>query len=351
MDSSARTQPGVFIFRPVDESGDSHRRIEEAGCRLVVGDGRPIEEQPSPGSDICALVGATHTGPPISAAQLRSWPDLRIVAKYTIGTDDVDVEAATELGILVTHCPTEANWGGVAEGTMALMLAVLKRIRERDRAVRDGGWRSPALEGTYLGARDDGYAGITIGIVGLGRIGRRLAMLLRPWRVRLLAADPYVDDSVFVGHGAQRVNLDDLLAQADVVTLHCNLTDATRGLIDESRVRAMKSGAVLINTARGAIVELDALCDGLATEKLSAVALDVFQEEPLPAGSRIEGFGDRVLLSPHMVAANRGGTLRAAIPWATDAVLDALRGIVPGHVYNEEAIPEWLERHGERPLI
>lgn len=352
MAGSARTRPGVFIYRPVDDTGDSHRRIEDAGCRVIVGDGRSIGEQPFPGSDICALLGATHRGDPISREQLQSWPQLRIVAKYTIGTDDVDVDAATGLGILVTHCPTEANWGGVAEGAMAMILGLLKKLRERDRAVRAGKWRSPALEGTYLGARaEDGYPGITIGIIGLGRTGRRLATLLRPWRVRLLACDPYVDDDIFTEHGAQRTSLERLLADSDVVTLHCNLTAETRRLIDAERLGLMKPGAFLINTARGAIVDVDALCVGLETNRIEGAALDVFPDEPLPADSRIRSFGDRVLLSPHMVAANRGGTLRAAIPWATAAVLDALRGEVPEHVYNEEAIPRWLERHGGRPLV
>ena len=95
-----------------------------------------------------------------------------------------------------THCPTEANWGGVAEGTIAMMLTLLKRVRERDRLVREGGWREPPFYGTYLGRRaDDAYSGITIGIVGLGRAGSRVAELLAPWRVRVLAADPYVDSS------------------------------------------------------------------------------------------------------------------------------------------------------------
>ena len=120
-------------------------------------------------------------------------PQLRLVGKYTIGVDDVDVEAASALGVLVTHCPTEANWGGVAEGALALMLALLKRIRERDRLVKAGGWREPPIYGTYVGKRADGYAGITIGIVGLGRAGGRVADLLRPWGARVLAADPYVE--------------------------------------------------------------------------------------------------------------------------------------------------------------
>ena len=106
------------------------------------------------GADV--LLGATFRGV-IDRAFLTISPELRIVAKYTIGVDDVDLDAANGLGILVTHCPTEANWGGVAEGAIALMLALLKRVRERDRHVKAGGWREPPFYGTYLGRRGDGY--------------------------------------------------------------------------------------------------------------------------------------------------------------------------------------------------
>jgi phosphoglycerate dehydrogenase-like enzyme len=278
-------------------------------------------------------------------------PRLRLVAKYTIGVDDVDVEAASALGVLVTHCPTESNWGGVAEGTLALMLAVLKRIGERDRHVKAGGWREPPIYGTYVGKRADGYPGITIGIVGLGRAGSRVADLLRPWGARVLAADPYVDAAKFTRHGVERVELEVLLRDADVVTLHCDLTAETRGLIDRRRLALLKPTAVLVNTARGAVVDLDALCDALEARSLAAAALDVLPEEPVQRDARILKLGDRVLLSPHMVAANQGGTLGAAIPWATEAVLAALRGELPDCVYNTEAAARWQTRFGGRSLL
>jgi phosphoglycerate dehydrogenase-like enzyme len=251
----------------------------------------------------------------------------------------------------VTYCPTEANWGGVAEGTIALMLALLKRVRERDAHVKAGGWRSPDLEGTYCGARSDGYPGITVGIIGLGRIGRRVAELLAPWRVQLLAHDPYVDSHTFARAGARRVDLEELLVESDVVSLHCSLTHETRGLMNATRIGFMKTTAVLINTARGAILDSDALCDALERGRLRGAALDVLSEEPPAAGARVLALGDRVLLSPHMVAANQGGTLGAAIPWATTAVLTALRGEIPEHVYNVEAVPKWRRRFGGRSLL
>jgi phosphoglycerate dehydrogenase-like enzyme len=345
------SRPRVLIYRPIDESGKSHRLIETAGSSVVVA---PIDadrarlEALAAGADV--LLGATFRGF-MDREFLTISPRLRIVAKYTIGVDDVDIDAASELGVLVTYCPTEANWGGVAEGALALLLTLLKRTRERDRHVKSGGWREPPIYGTYLGKRGDGYPGVTIGIVGLGRAGSRVAELLRPWQVRVLAADPYVEPEKFARFGVERADLDTLLRESDVVTLHCNLTAETRGLIDRRRLALLKTTAVLINTARGAVVDLDALCDALEARALAAAALDVFPEEPVPRDSRLLGFGDRVLLSPHMVAANQGGTLGAAIPLAAEAVLTALRGEVPDAVYNTEAISKWRSRFGGRSLL
>jgi phosphoglycerate dehydrogenase-like enzyme len=344
-------RPRVLIYRPVDESGASHRMLEAAGCDVVVAPAAADREALTAlaaGADV--LLGATFRGY-MDREFLSISPALRLVSKYTIGVDDVDVDAASALGILVTHCPTEANWGGVAEGAVALMLAVLKRVRERDRHVKAGGWREPPTYGTYVGKRADGYAGITIGIVGLGRAGGRVADLLRPWGARVLAADPYVEAGKFARHGAERADLETLLRESDVVTLHCNLTSETRGLVDRRRLALMKPTAVLINTARGAVVDLDALCDALENHALAAAALDVLPEEPLPRDARILRFGDRVLLSPHMVAANQGGTLGAAIPWAAEAALAVLRGELPERIYNAEAVVKWQARFGGKSLL
>jgi phosphoglycerate dehydrogenase-like enzyme len=296
-------------------------------------------------------MGATFRGGIMDAGWLDRFPRLRLVSKYTIGFDDIDLHEATARGIAVTHCPTEANWGGVAEGAMAMLLALCKRVRERDAAVKSAGWRDPLLEGRYIGARADGYAGLTVGIIGLGRAGRRLAELLRPWRARLIACDPYVDDGEFVRYGVERVDLETLLERSDIVSLHCSLTDETRGLLNARTIARMKSGSMLINTARGKIVDLDALLAGLDAGRPAQAALDVFPEEPVEDIERLRAYGDRLLLSPHMVAANEGGTLRAAIPWATQAVFDALSGAFPKRVVNPEVENLWNDKFATRPLI
>jgi phosphoglycerate dehydrogenase-like enzyme len=348
--------PRVCIYVPIDTSGDSHRQIEKLGCEVVLGEtswrsGIDCDALLKIATGADALMGATIKRLPIDRPFLEQLPALRIISKYSIGVEDVDLVAATEMGVLVTNCPTEANWGGVAEGTIALLLAFLKRVAERDRHVKSGGWRDRSLLGTYLGDRQDGYSGITVGIVGLGRIGSRVADLLAPWRVRLLACDPYIDEAQFVHHDVQQVDLQTLLAEADVVSLHCNLTSETRGLISRERLALMKPTALLINTARGLIVDIDALCDALVNAELAGAALDVLPVEPPDSDDRIRAMGDKVLLSPHMVSANAPGTLEPAIPWATEATIAALKGEVPDHVCNVDAIPLWLDRFGRRSLV
>ena len=330
--------------------------MREAGCEVVLGQAtwrtgieRDALLELARGAD--ALMGGTIKRAPIDGAFLDRLPELRIVSKYSIGVEDVDLDAASARGILVTHCPTEANWGGVAEGTVGFMLTLLKRARERDRQVKAGGWRDSSLLGTYLGRRGDGYSGLTIGIVGLGRCGSRLAELLSTWRVRMLACDPYVEEDKFERLGVVRTDLPALLRESDIVTLHVTLTEETRDLIGAPELATMKPSAVLINTSRGAVVDLDALCDALESDRIAAAALDVLPEEPPGEQARILSLGDKVLLCPHMISANHPGTLQPAIPWATDATLAALRGQVPEHVCNVDAVPRWLRRFGEKPLL
>jgi phosphoglycerate dehydrogenase-like enzyme len=347
----------VFIFAPVHRMGASENAynvFDDAGCEVVYGRASWQIPQGDNEAEMCemaegadALTGGSIRSSPITAKIMDSAPELRIIAKCSIGVDDVDLDAATERGILVTHSPTESNWSGVAEGTTAIMLALLKKIRERDDAVKQGQWRDPALQGISLGRHQDGYAGITIGIVGLGRIGRRFADLLAPWRVRILACDPYVEESRFVLCNAERVDLQTLLKESDVVSLHVVLTRETRQMIGAEEFSLMKRGAILINTARGQVVNTKALIEALQCGRISAAGLDVFEDEPLPADSPLLKMGHKVLSSPHMASSNLDNGLKQGIIWANRAVLAALDGKVPEHVYNKEVIPKWLKRFGE----
>ena len=348
----------VFIFAPADATGESHKMLESSGCELILGKANwdtpqgDNESQMAKMAEGCdALVGTSIRSSPVTQKIMQSSKNLRIVAKYTIGVDDVDVDAATELGILVTHAPTESNWGGVAEGTITAMLTLLKKARERDHRLKTtGGWRDMQLQGIYVGSRADGYPGITIGIIGLGRIGSRVAKLMRPWGMKMIGCDPYVPDSKFAEYGVERVDLPTLLRHSDVVTLHVVLTKETRRIIGAQQLAAMKPTAILINTSRGPCVDEGALVDALEKAKIAGAALDVFEEEPLSAQSPLRKLGDKVLLSPHMVSSNIGSGLKPGVAWATKSVLAALRGEVPDNVYNKEVIPQWQSRFGGKGM-
>ncbi|MBL25762.1 MAG: D-glycerate dehydrogenase [Rhodospirillaceae bacterium] len=346
-------KPKIFVFAPDTEkrAGDTYVKLEEAGCELAIGsqdwrtpglDATEIQHEMAQGAD--AYMGTSNRSNPVTRELMEASPDLRIVAKYSIGVDDVDVQAATDLGIIVTHGPTEANWGGVAEGTIAMILAVLKKTRERDEYMKQGEWRHPAHQGRYLGYRQDGNEGITIGIVGLGRIGRRVCDLLAPWRVRLLAYDPYVRKADFNIHNAQETDFDTLLAESDVVSMHVIHTEETDKMINAETLAKMKPSAILVNTARGAVVDEAAVVEALENDTIASAALDAFADEPLSPESPLLKLGHKVLLSPHAVQNNVEPGIRAGIGWARDGVLKALAGEVPDHVYNPEVLPRWRER-------
>jgi phosphoglycerate dehydrogenase-like enzyme len=354
------TVPKVFIFAPADESGETHRQMEQAGCELVLGKaswetplGDNEAEMAAMARGADALMGTSIRSSPITRRIMQSSEQLRIVAKYTIGVDDVDVEAATDLGILVTHSPTESNWGGVAEGTVALMLCLLKRLRERDAHLKSGGhWRDERLQGRYVGRREeDGYAGLVLGLVGLGRVGRRVARLLQGWDVRIVACDPYVADQEFEKAGVERTDYHGLLRQADVVSFHVVLNSETRHMLGASELALMKPDAILLNTSRGYVVDEAALARALETGQIAAAGLDVFEDEPLATDSPLRHLGDKVLLSPHMVSSNLGSGLKPGIAWATRSVLRALRGEVPDNVFNTDVIPRWRERFGGQNVV
>ncbi|MFM9971455.1 MAG: 2-hydroxyacid dehydrogenase [Burkholderiales bacterium] len=351
--------PKVDIAAPVDESGATHERMKRAGINLKIPSmswmdmaniRHRYDVQFDADTDAAACVAnKTMT---VTRKSLEGAPNLRLVAFYTVGFDNIDLDAATERGVLVVHSPTEPNWGGVAEGTMANILAILKKVREKDRFIKAGGWRDRSLQGQYFGPRQmDSYEGLTVGIIGLGRIGGRVADLLAPWRVKLIGYDPYVDDSLFVHHNVRRVDLDSLLKQSDIVTIHCNLTKETHKLIGAKQLAMMKKTAILANHARGNIIDIDALADALDADRIASAILDVLPEEPPPADLRFLKMGDKVLLSPHMVSNNVGTGLNMAAPWVEQAIYDVLAGKIPKHVVNPDIIPQWLARFGGKNLL
>jgi D-3-phosphoglycerate dehydrogenase / 2-oxoglutarate reductase len=348
------SKPKVLIFAPREEPPETLKAIEGLGCEIVIGNRdwqlprtQFEDEVVEQTRDAVALMGTSTRHTPISRRIMQASQRLRVVAKYTVGVDDIDTEAATDLGIMVCHAPTESNCFGVAETTVTFMLALLKKLSQRDADVRAGRWRTADNFAYYVGSRtSDGFRGQTIGLVGFGRIASRVAQLLTPWRARLIAYDPYVQPATFLQHGVQRVDYEALLRESDVISFHVVLTKETRYMFGEKELALMKPNAVVLNTARGKVVDEKALAKAIADGRVRGAAIDAFEEEPLPMDSPLRQLGDRVLLSPHSASYTEGGELRQGVDWATRSVVTALKGGIPDNVYNREVLPKWKERFG-----
>lgn len=342
----------VVAAGPWEDDPGWQSALEQAGCQVVMGrsferfPGQPYGEDEliDMFKDADAVLVSTRER--VTPRILKACPRLRIVAKATIGVERIDVDAAAELGILVVNSPAPENFLGMAEATIGLMLALAKRMIHNQRQLREGRWKSTDSLGTLL-------LGKTIGIVGLGRIGSNVARRLTGWGVRILAADPYVEPSLAYAVGAQLVELDMLLGESDVVTLHVVVTPETRRLMNETRLRAMKPTAYLINTSRGAVIDESALVKAIEEGWIAGAALDVFEDEPLPPENPLRRLDpDRVILTPHAVG-NNPGAHKTGTRMAVTNMLRALRGELPDYIKNPRAIPRWRERFaamGARPV-
>lgn len=256
-------------------------------------------------------------------------PRLKVIANHAVGVDNVDRAAATRRKIVVTNTPDVLTFA-TADLTLALLLAVARRLPEGDALVRSGEWRGWE-PGQLLGAE---VWGRTVGLVGFGRIGRSVARRARGFDMRVIYAAPHrAPAAVESALQATHVPLDRLLAEADFVSIHCPLTDATRGIIGRRELAAMKPGAILINTARGACVDEKAVCDALASGRLAGVGLDVFDREPEVTACLLAH--PRALLTPHIGSATHTARGRMAELCAR-AVHAVLAGERPPHVVNPE---------------
>lgn len=270
-----------------------------------------------------ALAGIVSTDP-FDASVFAACPNLRVLARVGVGTDAIDLHAATEAGVAVTITPG-INANTVADHTLAMILACCRRLLQNDSSIRAGAWeRGGALSGTDL-------TGATVGIVGLGEIGRAVAHRLRGFDVNLVGAD--LPDVKW--DGIVRADLDDLLRTANVVTLHVPLLPSTRGLIGARELSLMHPGAILINTSRGGVVDEAALVAALREKRLAGAGLDVFSEEP-PHGSPLLEMPN-VVLSPH-IAGISIYSQQTMLEMATASILGVLAGGHPPGLLNPDAL-------------
>lgn len=280
-----------------------------------------------------AWVG-TFSGLGVPRQVLEQASRTRLVVSPIIGTDFIDVEAATELGVLVAHGAMPENFDGMAEAGVMLIAALRKQLMLKVATVAAGGWRPPQPGSLVSGA--------TIGLIGLGRIGRGVARRLRGWDAEMLAYDSHVAKEAADELGVRLVQLRELLEQSDVVVVLVPLTDETRNIVDEAAIARMKPGSQLVNIGRGGCVDEVALLAALDDGRLSGAALDVWQVEPLPVDDPLRHH-PRVIATGHVIGHSQ--ELYANMPGvAAENVLRGLRGVEPLYVRNPEALSAWHRR-------
>jgi D-3-phosphoglycerate dehydrogenase len=329
-----------YIGSPADY-GD----LERLGHEVVVG--RPLADclrrraTEAELADACRDADAFvySSADTVSRSVMGGAERLRLVTAPIIGFDQVDVAAATELGILVANSPSRENARGMAEAAIGLFIASIKRLRHNEAKLRAGGWGTREDRGDMLWGK-------TVGLLGLGRIAREVVARLHGWDVRIIFYDPYVTDDEADELGVARVDLETLCSESDILSLHAVATDETIGIIGREQLALMKPTSFLINVARGELVDEEALAEVLAEGGISGAALDTYVTEPLPAGSPLRRVPEeRLILTPHIVGHSEIGR-KANLRVCLANVEAALAGVVPDNVVNPAALPRWARVYG-----
>ena len=298
----------VVLTDYVWESLDVEKKTLEGLAELVPLQTKKPEEFLAQAEDCDALLN-TYAGP-ITADVMARMPKCRIIARYGIGVDTIDLDAATQAGIIVTNNPTYCI-EEVAEHTMALLLACARKVALYDRLVRGSRWEVPPGKPIFR------LAGRTLGLVGFGNIARQVALRAAGFGLAVLYSDPFVKEGQFKVPG-KAVDLDTLLRDSDFVSLHPPLTPQTRKMIGEAAFGKMKRTAVVVNCARGPIVDTDALVRALDAKQIAGAALDTVDPEPLPDPHPLRG-RDNVILNPH-------------VAWYSEQAMAGLQAGAPGEV-------------------
>lgn len=328
-------RPLIYINEQLDMEGTSYELLTQHGA--VVSVGRAMWDRPDQPMTDDELIEACQDAVVVMGASrdhftrrfMEECPKLRLVSKYGIGTEKIDVSAATELGVMVAHTPVPENYNSVAEHAIALMLAVLRRIGPMDRYVRGGGWRGPDTLVQSL-------EGKTVGVVGFGRIGQNVAKRLDGWGVKIVAFDPYVSNADAEKMNVELLSFEELLNRANIVTLHTLVTDETRKMIDGRALGLVQPGTIIVNTARGELIDEEALEEALRSGRISGAGLDITDPEPPKSGTGLLEL-EQVVFSPH-VASISDRAMRAIVQCATENVIAVLEGKLPTFLRNPDVV-------------
>ena len=267
----------------------------------------------------------------LDAAAMDAAPSLRVISKHGVGVDNIDLTAAGERGIPVLMA-TGANAVSVAEHAIALMLAVAKRLGPLDRGLREGRWEKPGFRGREI-------AGSTLGLVAFGAIARHTARMAQAFGMQVIAYDPFCPAEAMEAAGVRRIeDVDALVAEADVISLHSPLTDATRNLIDARRLGLMKPHAIIVNTARGGLIDEAALAAALAEGRIAGAGLDSFAQEPPPADHPFWA-EPNLVMTPHVGGVTTAANARVGVE-AAQGIIDHLAGrdLPPARIANRAAL-------------
>lgn len=323
--------PKVLCTSLNTETGPHFEILQAAGFDVVVADKSKnlyqAEQLLSEARGIAAVIAGSEPWPRSLLAQL---PELRVLSRTGVGFDAVDLAACDDHKVVVATTPG-VNHHAVAEQTLAMLLGVARGYPRRDQVVRDGSWSrfsTPRLMGQ------------TVGVVGLGRIGQAVVQKLAGFGVKVLGFDPYANAEFVQQHGVEMVSLEDLFRRADYITLHLPVTPETKHVINPASLALMKPSAVLINTARGALVDEAALYTALSTGKLRAAALDVFEVEPLPLSSPLLTLPN-LLTSGHIAGLDHESQFDT-LTMAADTIVQLYRGHWPqDRIQNLRGITQW----------
>ncbi len=302
----------VLVAAPLHEK--AIEVLKNAGFEVL------YEEYPDEGrlielaGDVDAIV--VRSKPKVTRKVIENAPKLKVIGRAGVGLDNIDLEAAKERGIKVVNSPG-ASSRSVAELVLAMMFNVARKVAFADRKMREGVWAKKQCLGIELDGK-------TLGIVGFGRIGYQIAKIARALGMNVLLYDPYPNEERAKEVGGKFVDLETLLKESDVVTLHVPLIDATYHLINEERLKLMKPTAILINAARGAVVDNNAIVKALREGWIAGAGLDVFEEEPLPADHPLTKL-DNVVLTPHIGASTVEAQMRAGVQVA-EQIVEILKG-------------------------
>jgi D-3-phosphoglycerate dehydrogenase len=290
--------------------------LQPLGCELIV------RKQAPPPAELAQLVADADqvmtVFAPVNAAVIAAMRKARVIVRYGVGVDNVDLEAARARGIPVCNVP-DYCMHEVADHALALMLALTRRVVSNCLALRAGEWKLRAPAASMKTLRD-----LTVGVVGLGRIGREVVRRLHGFHCPVRVYDPLVTPDDVRLCGGEPASFDDVLSQSDVLTLHCPATAQTRKMINREAIARMKPGAILVNVARGALVDTPALVEALQSGHLAAAGLDVFDPEPPPADSPLLKM-DNVVVSSHLAAVSARAITQLRTT-AAGIVAKAIRG-------------------------